>query len=132
MVVAAQQETKWFGNELYGVGKKVVLIDGGESLEQRLWDMEAKMSLLCFLVQAANGRHGAKRLVTATLEVEDGRSGCLHLLSCYALTSDSSRKKDVFFTTLQDPPLAIPSDEGYAHVVLDNFNACVGTRSIVD
>ena len=70
-------------------------------------------------------------MVTATLEIGIGSSGCLHVLSCYALTFTASReKKDAFFAILQDVLSAIPLDE--SHVVLGDFNAHMGARGMDD
>ena len=73
----------------------------------------------------------SSRLVTATLKVGGGRSGHLHVLSCYAPTFAASReKKDAFFARLHNALLAIPSDENF--VVLGDFNAHVGSRGVDD
>ena len=73
----------------------------------------------------------SSRLVTATLETGKGKSGQLHVLSCYAPTFAASREeKDKFFDLLQDALLAIPSGECY--VMLGEFNACVGSRAVDD
>ena len=60
-----------------------------------------------------------------------GRSGCLHVLSCYAPTFAATReKKDALFARLQDAILVIPSDENF--VVLGDFNASAGSRGVDD
>ena len=67
----------------------------------------------------------------ATLETGKGKSGRLHVLSCYAPTFAASREeKDKFFDLLQDALSAIPSGECY--VMLGGFNACVGSRAVDD
>ena len=73
----------------------------------------------------------SSRLFTATLKVGGWRSGCLHVLSCYAPTFAASReKKDAFLAKLQDALSAVPSDDNFA--VLGDFNACVGSRGVDD
>ena len=71
------------------------------------------------------------RLITATLEIGSGRSGRLHVLSCYAPTFAASREeKNSFFDLLQDALSSIPAEECY--VMLGDFNARVGSRAVRD
>ena len=73
----------------------------------------------------------SSRLVTATLETGKGKSGRLHVLSCYASTFAASiEEKDKFFDLHQDALSAFPSRECY--VILGDFNTRVGSRAVDD
>ena len=65
----------------------------------------------------------------SALEIGSGRSGRLHMLSCYAPTFSASREeKDRFFDLLQEALSSIPAEECY--VMLGDFNARVGSRDV--
>jgi len=139
VVVAGLQETKWFGSNIYKVGKSVILSSGrdvpkeGES-RQRGEGVAIVMSGPAVSAWKAGGsqwKAWSSRLVTATMETGKGKSGRLHILSCYAPTFAASREeKDKFFDLLQDALSAIPSGECY--VMLGDFNARVGSRAVDD
>ena len=132
MMVAALQETKWFGKEVYRVGDSVVLTAGrpvpaeGQARKRG----EGVAIVLCGKALHAWKAGGSiwkpwsSRLVTATLALGKGH---LHIMSCYAPMYASSRaEKDEFFDDLQQALSAIPSTDNY--VMLGDFNARVGSR----
>ena len=105
VVVAGLQETKWFGNEVYKVGESVVLSgEGGNG--QRGEGVAIVLSGPAVDAWRAGGsqwKAWGSRLITATPEIGSGRSGQLHVLSCYAPTFAASREeKNSFFDLLQD------------------------------
>ena len=139
VVVAGLQETKWFGSKIYKVGKSVILSSGRDvpkegGSRQRGEGVAIVMSGPAVSAWKAGGsqwKAWSSRLVTATLETGKGKSGRLHVLSCYAPTFAASREeKDKFFDLLQDALSAIPSGECY--VMLGDFNARVGSRAVDD
>ena len=135
VVVAALQETKWFGNEIYRVEDSVVLTSGREVPEHvgsRQRGEGVAIVLLGPAVSAwkAGGsrwKAWSSRLITVSLKT--GRRKCdqLHVLSCYAPTFAACRsEKDAFFDDLQQAISEIPSTEPF--VMLGDFNARVGSR----
>ena len=137
VVVAGLQETKWFGNEVYKVGESVVLSAGRDVPRERGNGQRGEGVAIVLPGPAVDAwRAGGSqwkawdsRLITATLEIGGGRSGRLHLLSCYAPTFAASREeKNSFFDLLQDALSSIPSEECY--VMLGEFNARVGSRAV--
>ena len=139
VVVAGLQETKWFGSKIYKAGKSVILSSGRDvpkegGSRQRGEGVAIMMSGPAVSAWKAGGsqwKAWSSRLVTATLETGKGKSGRLHVLSCYAPTFAASREeKDKFFDLLQDALSAIPSGECY--VMLGDFNARVGSRAVDD
>ena len=135
VVVAALQETKWFGSKVYKVGDSVVLTSGrevpiGSGVRQRGEGVAIVLAGPAVHAWKAGGckwKAWSSRLVTATLDVGGGQQ---HVLSCYAPTFAASREdKDIFFDTLQQALSAIPSNECY--VVLGNLGwwmSCGGMR----
>ena len=106
--VAALQETKWFGEEVYKVGGSIVISAGrpipqGDQSRQR---GEGVAIVLCGPAIDA-WRHGGdqrkswgSRLLKVTLDTGQ-KAGRLHVLSCYAPTYGSSREaKTTFFNNL--------------------------------
>jgi len=122
VVVAALQETKWFGNEVYRVGDCVVLTAGrkvpsGSGVRQRGEGFAIVLAGPAVHAWKSGGcmwKAWSSRLVVATLDVGRGSCGRLHVLSCYAPTFAASREeKDHFFDTLQQALSVIPSNECY-------------------
>ena len=139
VVVAALQETKWFGNRVYRVGDSVVLTAGREVpgrgvVRQRGEGVAIVLSGPALSAWKAGGSQWKawnSRLVTTKLKVGSGRSSHLHILSCYAPTFAASRdEKDRFFDSLQDALSLIPCDECF--VMLGDFNARVGSRGVIN
>ena len=133
--VAALQETKWLGNEMYQVGGSVILTAGREitSPGAPLQRGEGVAILLLGPAIDAWKKTGRKwkawnsRLISACLQVGNTSSDRLHIISCYAPTRSASREaKEDFFNELENIISAIPSGEKY--ILLGDFNARVGSR----
>ena len=134
--VAALQETKWFGSEVYQVGGSVVLTAGrktpgeGENVVRG----EVVALVLSGLAVDAWKRGGSQwsawssRAVSACLQVGKGATGRLHVVSCYAPTRAASREaKDTFFQEIENILSAVLQGEKY--VLMGDFNGsreCVG------
>ena len=139
VVVAGLQETKWFENEVYKVGESVVL-SARRDVPQERGDGQTGEGVAIILSGPAmdTWRAGGSqwkawgsRLITATLEISSGRSGQLHVLSCYVPTFAASREeKNSFFDLLQDALSSIPAEECY--VIQGDFNARVGFTAVRD
>ena len=138
-MAAGLQETKWFGNAVYKVGESIVLTAGRPTPQagQPRQRGEGVAIILSGLAVAAWKRGGevwkawSSRLVTATLQLGQTSSDCLHLLSCYAPTFAASRvEKDHYLNDLQQALDTIPPSESY--VILGDFNARVGSRTSED
>ena len=135
--IAALQETKWFADAEYRVGKSVVLTAGQptpEAGEHRQRGEGVAIVLTGEAMEAwkAGGEQWkarGSRLITATLKNGGGRHPHnLHVISCYAPTFAASREeKDHFYNDLQQALDEIPSNDMY--VMLGDFNARVGSRS---
>ena len=135
VTVAALQETKWFGKEVYKVRESLVLTAGRpvpRADRQRERGEGVALILKGPAVQAwkAGGsrwKSWGSRIISASLRVGTHCSKQLHVLSCYAPTYSSSREmKEAFYNDLQQALSEIPSHEMY--VVLGDFNARVGSR----
>ena len=133
--IAALQETKWFGDNMYQVDKSTILTSGrpvptSDSVKQRGEGVAIVMAGPAISAWKDGGcrwKAWSPRLVTATLKVGNGASAFLHVFSCYAPTFASSRdEKDDFYETLQQAILAVSSNECY--MILGDFNARVGSR----
>ena len=100
ITVAALQETKWFGEAVYKVGKSIVLAAGRPTPlvgEPRQRDEGVAITLSGPAVKAwkAGGEQWkawSSRLVTATLQPGRANSDRIHILSCYAPTFAASRR----------------------------------------
>ena len=134
--VAALQETKWFGNHVYHVGKSVVLTAGRETPQgcqprQRGEGVAIVLTGHAVTAWKAGGkqwRSWGSRIVKATLGGSNKKTSRVHILSCYAPTFAASRaEKDSFFDDLQQALDEIPPNELY--VMLGHFNARVGSSS---
>ena len=137
--VAALQETKWFGNAVYHVGKSIVLTAGRETpqgCQPRQRGEGVAIVLTDHAVSAwkAGGeqwRSWGSRIIKATLGGGSRKTSRLHILSCYAPTFAASRaEKDNFFNYLQEALDEIPPNETY--VILGDFNARVGSRDLAE
>ena len=136
--VGALQETKWFGDNVYEVQGSVVVTAGrptpadGEPIQRG-----EGVALVLMGSALAAWRRGGKqwkawssRCVSALLAFT-GRTGRLHVLSCYAPTRAAQREdKEDFFNQLAAFMSSVPVGEHY--VILGDFNARVGSRSDVD
>ena len=119
VVVAALQETKWFGCEVYRVGESVVLSAGREVPEtgtrQRGEGVAIVLSgeaVSAWRARGSQWKAWSSRLITSKLVTESGSGGILHMLSCYAPTFVASREeKNKFFNNLQDALSSIPPGE---------------------
>ena len=134
VTVAALQETKWFGSEVYKVGENLVLTAGRPvPREDRQRGEGVALILKGPAVQAwkAGGsrwKTWGSRIISASLRIGTHCSKQLHVLSCYAPTYPSSREtKEAFYNDLQQALSEIPSQDTY--VVLGDFNARVGSRN---
>ena len=133
--IAALQETKWFGEEAYKVGKSMMLtagrtVPGANEVKQRGKGVALVLNgraIDAWRTGGSKWKAWSSRLITVTLLVGSRRCNCLHILSCYAPTYGSSWEvKEQFFASLQQALSDIPSQECY--VVLGDFNARVGSR----
>ena len=139
VIVAGLQETKWFGNEVYKVGESMVLSAGRDVPRERRNGQRGEGVAIIPSGPAVNAwrASGSQRkawglkLITATLEIGSGRSGRLHVLSCFSSNLCTSREeKNSVFDLLQDDLSSIPAEECY--VMLVDFNAHVGSRAVRD
>ena len=98
--VAALQETKWFGSEVYHVSGSVVLTAGrtpgqGENVER----VEGVALVFSGLAVDAWKRRSSQwsawssRAVSACLQVGKGAAGRLHVVSCYTPTRAASYRR---------------------------------------
>lgn len=135
--VAALQETKWFGCEIYQVGHSMVLT-AGRKVPEQTGDVRQRGEGVAIVLsgpainawKAGGSRWKAwsSRLVSASLMVGKIK---LHVLSCYAPTFAASREeKNSFFECLLHALAEIPSSEPF--VMLGDFNARVGSRAGID
>ena len=108
--VAALQETKWFGEEVYRVGESIVLPSGRKTPgpnEKKTRGEGVAIVLSGPAKRAWRGggnqwRAWSSRLIAATLSVGSHSCDHLHILSCYAPTFRASREeKDKFYDDLQ-------------------------------
>ena len=115
--VPALQETKWFGNAVYHVGKSIVLTAGRETpqgCQPRQRGEGVAIVLTDHVVSAwkAGGeqwRSWGSRIIKATLGGGSRKTSRLHILSWYAPTFAASRaEKDNFFNHLQEVLDEIP------------------------
>ena len=140
--VAALQETKWFGKQVYRIGKSIVLAAGretpqGDQPRHRGEGVAIVLTGHAVTAWKAGGeqwRSWGSRIIKASLSFGGGKGKTsrkishVHILSCYAPTFGASRAaKDSFFDHLQEALGEIPPSEPY--VVLGDFNARVGSRS---
>ena len=132
--VAALQETKWFGNHVYHVGKTIVLTAGRETPQgcqpkQRGEGVAIVLTGHAVTAWKAGGeqwKSWGSRIIKATLGGDNKKTSRVHILSCYAPTFAASRTaKDNFFDDLQQAMGEIPPNEPY--VMLGDFNARVGS-----
>ena len=137
--VAALQETKWFGNAEYHVGRSVVLSAGRPTPgtgkpRQRGEGVAIVLTGEAVTAWKAGGEQWkarSSRLITAKLKLGDRHQEILHVISCYAPTFAANRtEKDKFFNDLQQALDEIPPEEPY--LLLGDFNARVGSRSEAD
>ena len=135
VIVAALQESKWMGSNMYQVDESVVFATGqqvlgpGEPLHRGedvalvlngpamgAWQEEGKL-----------WKAWSSRLISIQLQIGKEKSNKFHVMSCCAPTRAASRaQKDQFYDDLQQALTAMPSDEIY--VLLGDFNARVGSR----
>ena len=138
MKVAALQETKWFGSEVYQVGGSVVLTAGRERPSEGD-DMQRGEGVAIVLLGPAidawkrtgkQWKAWGPRAVSACLQVGERIKTKLHMVLYYAPTRAASRQvKDAFYQDLESILPAIPTGEKY--VILGDFNAPVGSRECV-
>ena len=134
VTVAALQETKWFGNEVYKVGESLVLTAGRPVPQEDRQRGEGVALVLrgpavhAWKAGGSRWKSWGSRIVSASLRLGTHRNYQLHILSCYAPMYASSRElKDAFYNHLQQAISEIPSRETY--VILGDFNARVGSRT---
>lgn len=137
--VAALQETKWFGNCEYHIGRSVVLTAGrpipeSNQVRQRGEGVAIVLTGDAVTAWKAGGKQWSaksSRLVTAKLKTGNKHQDILHVISCYAPTFAANRtEKDEFFNDLQQILDEIPHEEPY--LLLGDFNARVGSRNEKD
>ena len=131
--VTTLQETKWFGSEVYRVAGSVVLTSGREKPVQG--DTVKKGEGVAIAVtdwtinawKAAGRQWKAwiSRAVSACLQL-GGRSRCLAMLQLEML---AGMRRIHFFDELNSILPSVPAGEQY--IVLDDFNARVGSRQVV-
>ena len=138
-MVAALQETKWFGDNVYAVGKSIVLtagrpVPGNDDARQRGEGVALVLSGPAISGWKAGGsrwKAWSSRLLSISIKIGDSPHDILHILSCYAPTFAATRvEKDKFYDDLQCALSEIPSREMY--VVMGDFNARVGSRTGMD
>ena len=136
--VAALQETKWFGSEVYQVDGSVVLTAGRKTPQEGEAVIRGEGVAVVLLGSAKDAwkRGGSQwtawssRVVSVCLQLGKGRSSRLHVVSCYAPTRAASRElKDAFFQELGNVLSRVPQDERY--VLMGDLNARVGSREHV-
>ena len=107
--VAALQETKWFGNAEYHVGRSVVLsasrpTPGTGQPTQRGESVAIVLTEEAVTAWKAGGEQWkarSSRLITAKLKHGDRQKHILHVISCYAPTFAANRtEEDKFFNDL--------------------------------
>lgn len=137
--VAALQETKWFGNCEYHIGRSIVLTAGrpipeSNQVRQRGEGVAIVLTGDAVTAWKAGGKQWSaksSRLVTAKLKTGNKHQDILHVISCYAPTFAANRtEKDEFFNDLQQILDEIPHEEPY--LLLGDFNARVGSRNEKD
>ena len=135
VVMAALQETKWFGEAIYRVAQSVVVAAGRRVpcagvVRQRGDGVAIVLSgsaLKAWSLGSKIWKAWSSRLVSVTLKMGHKQDRWLHVLSCYAPTyAASMEEKNRFFNTLQQALSAIPPQDCY--VILGAFNARVGSR----
>ena len=109
--VTTLQETKWFGNAVYHVGKSIVLTAGRKTPQgcQPIHRGEGIAIVLtghAITAWKAGGeqlwKSWGSRIIKATLGGGSRKTNRLHIFSCYAPTFAASRaEKDNFFDYLQ-------------------------------
>ena len=132
--VAALQETKWFGRNVYVVGESVVLTAGRKTPQrnesrQRGEEVAIVLSKEAATVWRAGGEQWSawgSRIVKVSLGSGKGSLSRIHILSCYAPTFAASREDELFFNNLQQALDEVPLTDPY--IVLGDFNARVGSR----
>ena len=139
ITVGALQETKWFGNATYKVGKSVIVAAGrptplpGQS-GQRGEGVAIVLTGPAIEAWKKGGQQWkswGSRLVKVILITGSKESSKLHVLSCYAPTFTASREaKDGFYDDLQLALSEIPTREPY--ILLGDLNARVGSRDARD
>ena len=134
--VAALQETKWFGSNIYSVGKSVVLSAGrevpqGNQHKQRGEGVAIVLSDETVAAWKAGGEQWStwgSRIIKVSLGSGRGRFGRIHILSCYAPMFAVRREdKDHFFEQALNE---VPLNESF--IVLGDFNTHVGSRNAVE
>ena len=120
--VAALQETQWFGNAEYHVGRSVVLSAGRSTPgtgqpRQRGEGVAIVLTGEAVTAWKAGGEQWKARslwLITAKLKHGDRHQDILHVISCYAPTFAANRtEKNKFFNDLQQALDEIPPEEPY-------------------
>ena len=133
--VAALQETKWLGNNVYNVGSSVLLTAGrpapapGEPIQrgEGVAMVLTGPAIPAWRAAGQQWRAWSSRLISVCLQAGRKEGDHLHVLSCYAPTRAASRAvKDQFLHDLEQALAAIPPSEPY--IVLGDFNARVGSR----
>ena len=116
VVVAALQETKWFGSDMYTVGDSVVLTSGRvvpeqEGSRQKGEGIAVVLSGSAVSAWKAGGsqwKAWSSRLMRVSLKIRSRPCDQLHVLSCYAPTFVACRdEKNAFFNSLQQVILEI-------------------------
>ena len=135
ITVGALQETKWFNNAVYQVGRSIVLTSSRptpNANEQMLRGEGVAIVLSGEAVKAwvASGKNWKaylSRIVKGVLLKSRSPYRQFHVISCYALTFKSSRsEKDTFYNHLQLALNDIPPYDSY--MILGDFNAHVRSR----
>ena len=117
--VAALQETKWFGNHVYHVGKSIVLTAGRETPQGSQPRQREGVAIVLTGHAVTAWKAGGKqwkswgsRIIKAALGGDNKKTSRVHILSCYAPTFAACRiAKDSFFDDLQQ------GDAGDAKVI---------------
>ena len=102
--VAALQETKWFGNHVYHVGKSIVLAAGRKTPQgcqpRQREGVAIILTAHAITVWKAGGeqwRSWGSRIIKVSLGGGSRKTSRVHILSCYAPTFGASRAEKELF-----------------------------------
>ena len=137
--MAALQETKWLGSNVYNIGKSVLLTSGrpvpapGELLQrgEGVALVLTGPAITAWKAAGQQWRAWSSRLISTCLQTGSKDDHRLHVLSCYAPTRAASRAaKDEFLHDLELALSGVPPNEPY--ILLGDLNARVGSRDSTD